>query len=150
MGIGALGPYINWRNVYAPIPNEINPESVGLDLAIDLIAAHLARKPTRKPEQGDLIFSPTSIPPNQDLLQQPQKSVAVGDTVRVRYLDGKGETLEFLISLTRHDIADGIVNFQKPLAQALIDKEEGEEVEVMIGVEIRPALIEKISKPTIS
>ena len=150
MGIGALGPYINWRNVYAPIPNEINPESVGLDLAIDLIAANLARKPTRKPEQGDLIFSPTPIPPNQDLLQQPQKSVAVGDTVRVRYLDGKGETLEFLISLTRHDIADGIVNFQKPLAQALIDKEEGEEVEVMIGVEIRPALIEKISKPTIS
>ena len=75
-----------------------------------------------------------------------QKGVAVGDTVRVRYLTDDKKTVQMTISGTQSDPSNGIVYYQTPVARALLGAEEGEEVEVLVGSYIRPAIVERISK----
>ena len=72
--------------------------------------------------------------------------VAVGDTVRVRYLDGDCKVMQLIISATKSDLGSGIVHSEAPIAKALLGAEEGDEVEVLNGPYVRPAVIESISK----
>jgi hypothetical protein len=72
--------------------------------------------------------------------------VAVGDTVRVRYLTDDKRTMQLTISRGQPDAASGIINEHSPIAQALLGVEPGEEVEVLIGRYIRRAVIEQIFK----
>lgn len=73
-------------------------------------------------------------------------SVAIGDTVRVRYLTGDCKTLQLTINKSKSDLANGVVHCDAPIAKALLGAEEGEEVEVLAGTHVRPAVIESITK----
>lgn len=71
-------------------------------------------------------------------------TVAVGDTVRVRYLTHGNNIVQFTISPDRSDPDNGIIHFKKPLAEALLGAEEGDEVEILVGTYVRQAVLEKI------
>ncbi|TWH28804.1 MULTISPECIES: DUF4011 domain-containing protein [unclassified Aminobacter] len=73
-------------------------------------------------------------------------SVSVGDTVRVRYLTGDCRVLQLTISRDKSDLSNGLVHFGAPIAKALLGAEEGDEVEVLAGTHVRPAIVERITK----
>ncbi|MBI1194144.1 MAG: DUF4011 domain-containing protein [Bacteroidetes bacterium] len=73
--------------------------------------------------------------------------VEIGDTIRVRYIDGDQSTVVITITRERGEVGSGLINKDAPLARALIDAEEGDEVEVLSGAYMRRALIEKVTKP---
>lgn len=70
--------------------------------------------------------------------------VSIGDTVRVRYLSGDKNVVQFTISRDHSDPSSGVIHYKKPIAEALLGAEEGEEVEILVGSYLRPALLEKI------
>jgi len=70
----------------------------------------------------------------------------LGDTVRLRYLDRNQETYQFKIVKEPSQPERGIVNQSAPLAKSVIDTEEGEEIEILLGSLIRKAVVEKISR----
>lgn len=74
------------------------------------------------------------------------RGVALGDTVRVRYLDGDGKVMLLTISKAKSDLPNGVVHYEAPIAKALLGAEEGDEVEVLNGPYVRPAVIEEIKK----
>jgi transcription elongation GreA/GreB family factor len=74
------------------------------------------------------------------------KSVEVGDTVRVRYLSDDKKTVRITISKTLSDPDNGVIHFETPIAKALLGAEEGDEVDVLVGSYVRPAVVETISK----
>ncbi|MCW5673409.1 MAG: DUF4011 domain-containing protein [Xanthobacteraceae bacterium] len=74
------------------------------------------------------------------------KTVEVGDTVRVKYLTGDKSTIQIMISQKTSDPSNGVVHFKAPIASALLGAEKGEEVEVLVGSYMRPAVVESIVK----
>jgi transcription elongation GreA/GreB family factor len=72
--------------------------------------------------------------------------VEIGDTVRVRYLTDDKRTIKITISDAQSDAAHGVIHRRTPVASALLGAEEGDEVEVLVGSYIRPAVEESISK----
>ena len=78
--------------------------------------------------------------------QRTERRVEVGDTVRVRYLTEDKRTIKVTISTAQSDPSQGIVHHRTPVASALLGAEEGDEVEVLVGSYIRPAIVEGISK----
>lgn len=74
------------------------------------------------------------------------KTVEVGDTVRVRYLAGDKSTIQIKISSKASDPSKGVVHFKAPIASALLGAEKGDEVEVLVGSYMRPAIVESIVK----
>jgi transcription elongation GreA/GreB family factor len=74
------------------------------------------------------------------------RGVAVGDTARMKYLTDDRKTLQITISKTKPDSSQGIVNYQTPIAKALLGAEVGDEVEVLVGSYVRPAVVERIIK----
>ena len=73
-------------------------------------------------------------------------SIAVGDTVRIRYLSDDRKTLQITISRAKSDPSQGIIHHEAPLAKALLGAEEGDEMEVLVGSYVRPAVVECITK----
>jgi transcription elongation GreA/GreB family factor len=49
-----------------------------------------------------------------------------------------------MISEEASDPDKGIVNYKMPIAEALLDAEEGDEVEILVGSYLRPARLERI------
>lgn len=68
----------------------------------------------------------------------------VGDTVRVRYLSDDKRVVQLKISLEQSDLSNGIINYKMPIAEAILDAEEGDEVEILVGSYLKPAIVEKI------
>lgn len=102
-----------------------------------------SRESESTPTPGPL-FTPPSPPPPPTT--RSTAGVSVGDTVRVRYIDGDQSTIVITITRERGDVDNGLINMDAPLAGALLDAEEGDEVEVLNGAYMRRAVIEKISK----
>lgn len=75
-----------------------------------------------------------------------ERRVEVGDTVRVRYLTDDKRIIKIIISDIQSDPSQGIVHHRTPVASALLGAEAGDEVEILVGSYIRPAIIENISK----
>jgi transcription elongation GreA/GreB family factor/very-short-patch-repair endonuclease len=75
--------------------------------------------------------------------------IAIGDTVRVKYLTEDRKTLHITISPVKSDPSQGIVHYETPVAQALLGAEEGDEVEVLVGSYVRPAVVERIMKAAV-
>jgi transcription elongation GreA/GreB family factor len=73
-------------------------------------------------------------------------SVAIGDTVRVRYLDQGGKTLQVTIDEFASDPDNGIIRADTPVAQALLGAEKDEEVQILVGSYVRNAVIEAVIK----
>ncbi len=78
--------------------------------------------------------------------ERAERGIAVGDTVRMKYLTDEGKTLQITISKTKSDPSLGIVNYETPVAKALLGAEVGDEVEVLVGSYVRPAVVERIIK----
>lgn len=70
--------------------------------------------------------------------------VAIGDTVRVRYLNNDNRIVQFKITLEPSDIDNGLINYKTPIAEAILDSEEGDEIEILVGSYLKSAVIEKI------
>lgn len=86
--------------------------------------------------------SESSAPPSK----RNRRRVEIGDTVRVRYLTDEKRTVKVTISKSRSDTAQGFVHYKTPLAKALLGAETGDEVEVLVGSYIKPAVIEAITQ----
>jgi transcription elongation GreA/GreB family factor len=74
------------------------------------------------------------------------KSIEIGDVVGVRYLTDDKKTVRITISKTLSDPDNGVIHFQSPIAKALLGAEEGDEVDVLVGSYVRPAVVESIFK----
>jgi hypothetical protein len=85
-------------------------------------------------------------PRSRGLAASRDKSVEIGDTVRVRYLSDDKKTLRITISKTLSDPDNGVIHFETPIAKALLGAEEGDEVDVLVGSYVRPAVVESIFK----
>lgn len=117
---------------------------------------------TPKQQTAPVVFKNEPTPATADLLEpeppmlsppiqltpsaKAERRVEVGDTVRVRYLTGDKRIIKITISNTRSDPSHGIVHHRTPVASALLGAEPGDEVEILVGSYIRPAIIEDISK----
>jgi Transcription elongation factor, GreA/GreB, C-term len=75
--------------------------------------------------------------------------IAVGDTVRMKYLTDDRRTLQITISKSKSDPSRGVVYHETPVAKALLGAEVGDEVEVLVGSCVRPAVVERIVKGAI-
>jgi transcription elongation GreA/GreB family factor len=113
----------------APMPSPIKPEERLADedpRFVDQEIARLQIQPQPRAKDAD--------------------RVEVGDTVRFRYLTDDKKTIQVTISKAQSDASRGIIHYRTPAASALLAAEEGDEVEVLVGSYIRPALIVSISK----
>ncbi|WP_425484142.1 GreA/GreB family elongation factor [Allomesorhizobium camelthorni] len=54
--------------------------------------------------------------------------------------------MRLTISKSKSDLGSGLVHFDAPIAKALLGAEEGDEVEVLTGPYVRPAVVESITK----
>jgi len=72
--------------------------------------------------------------------------VAIGDKVRVRYLNGTKSTLQFTLSKVSHAPDQGLVRDSSPIGRAVMGAEVGDEIEVLDGSYIRTAIVENITK----
>ena len=72
-------------------------------------------------------------------------TVAVGDTVRVRYLSST-EPIEITLSDKTNAPDRGIVRIDRPIGRALLGAEEGDEIDILIGSYVRQAVIERVIK----
>lgn len=69
-----------------------------------------------------------------------------GDTVYVRYLDEPEKILKVTLSEQRNDPSNGIVGTFEPLGEALLESEEGDKIDVLIGSRIRRAVVERVER----
>lgn len=83
-------------------------------------------------------------PAQASVARRTSTAVSVGDTVRVKYLTEGGKELNVKISREKSDPGNGIVYYETPLAKALLGAEEGDEVTVLVGNQVRAAKIEEI------
>jgi very-short-patch-repair endonuclease len=123
-------------------------------------AARAAEKPAATPSREAIVlplFSEErpSLPREASADQKPAQAtggrgVAVGDTVRVKYLTDDRKTIQITISRSKSDPAQGIVHHETPVAKALLGAEEGDEVEVLVGSYVRPAVVERIIKAAVA
>lgn len=105
--------------------------------------------PRDEPPRDDLPMF--SLRPQPTATARPAKSangsgVAIGDTVRVRYLNGDCKVLMVTISTATSDLGQGVIHYEAPIAKALLGAEQGDEVEVLNGPYVRPAVVEEIIK----
>ena len=49
---GRYGPYVSHGKVNATLPKDLKPEDITLDQALELIAAKIAKGPTKKPTRA--------------------------------------------------------------------------------------------------
>jgi transcription elongation GreA/GreB family factor len=108
-----------------------------------------AAQDNRPPDTKDLFADegrPGTVAARSITAESGDNRVEVGDTVRVRYLSDDKRVVHITISDTESDPSRGIVYRATPIAAALLGAEKGEEVEVLVGSYIRPAVIEDISK----
>jgi hypothetical protein len=116
--------------------------------------AEFVRKPRTVPNAAITPLKPDiASPPEKSSTKAEQEELAlrpvtgrvsVGDTVRVRYLSEDKKVVQFTISADHSDPDSGVIHFKKPIAEALLGAEEGEEVELLVGSYLRQAILEKI------
>ena len=83
---------------------------------------------------------------SKQMSSKDDRRVEVGDTVKFRYLTDDKRTINVTISKAQSDTSRGIIHHRTPVAAALLGAEVGDEVEVLVGSYIRPAIVERISK----
>ena len=105
-------------------------------------------KPAPEPVAADLFEREEApgVPIQLRTKSATERRVEIGDTVRVRYLTDDKRTIRITISDAQSDAAHGVIHHRTPVASALLGAEEGDEVEVLVGSYIRPAVVESISK----
>lgn len=112
-----------------------------------------SKSPAQPPKQAALPFVEATIsrtrttPPLVPSSSKPKRLyVEIGDTVRIRYLDKADEVFQFRIVVEPSAPERGMVNKSAPLAQSVLDAEEDDTIEILMGSRIRKAVIEKVEK----
>ncbi len=137
--------------------NDSRSEAERLRAVISDRMAELKRKEgdyVQKPIKSDaghrseIVVERSSIvlPTKPIVASKGHKGVDVGDTVRIRYLSDDQKIIQVTISSGVSNTADGVVNHEAPIAQALLGAEEGEQVEILVGSYVKPAVVERIIK----
>jgi len=72
--------------------------------------------------------------------------VEVGDTVHVIYLQGDKSAREVTLSSNRNAPDLGIVHVNEPLGRALLGAEKEDEIEILVGTNVRLARVDRITK----
>jgi hypothetical protein len=72
--------------------------------------------------------------------------IEVGDTVRVIYLQGDKSAREVTLSSNRNAPDLGIVHVNEPLGRALLGAEKEDEIEILVGTNVRLARVDRITK----
>ncbi|MEO9612515.1 MAG: GreA/GreB family elongation factor [Nitratireductor sp.] len=90
-------------------------------------------------------LSPTKPVAEQPLVGRSDR-IEIGDTVRLRYLTHGQDVIQVTISKHGNDPEKGLVGHAMPLAEAVLDAQEGDEIEVLNGSYLRSAVIEKVIK----
>ena len=109
--------------------------------------------PTPSPEERPISSSEGPEPGDVERpfdIDQSHRRIEIGDTVRIRYLSHGNEVIQVTISRDGNDIENGMIGYAMPLAEALLDAQEGDEIEILKGSYLRSALIEKVTKGTVS
>lgn len=124
------------------------PEFVSTPASDESTTARQPR-PGDNPPRDDLSMLPLRPQPAETA--RPAKSaddnrVAIGDTIRVRYLNGDCKVLTLTIGTEPSDVSKGLIHHEAPIAKALLGAEQGDEVEVLNGSYVRPAVVEEIIK----
>lgn len=114
-----------------------------LTVANDIPKNKVGSSAAAREEIPDLFTVPSVI---EKISSPSVQGVTIGDTVRVRYLDGDRKTLLLTITKSKSDISGGVIHYETPIARALLGAEEGDEVEVLNGPYVRPAMVEEIKK----
>jgi very-short-patch-repair endonuclease len=73
--------------------------------------------------------------------------VGLGSRVKIESLSDNGRKLAFTIVSEGNDLENGKLGILTPLGQALIDAQEGDEVEYQVGVEIREVRVLEVVQP---
>jgi len=71
--------------------------------------------------------------------------IKLGSHVKVETLGGTGRKLAFTIVDDGNDLERGKLGIHTPLGEALIDAQEGDEIEYQVGVEIREVRVIDVS-----
>ncbi|MCT8992209.1 DUF4011 domain-containing protein [Chelativorans sp. SCAU2101] len=103
-------------------------------------------EPRREPAEPLFDRIASEVPALPTASSRNDQTIAVGDTVRVRYLNGDCKVLELTISREKTDLGNGLVYFEAPIAKALLGAEEGDEVELLTKTQVRRAVVESIIK----
>ena len=74
------------------------------------------------------------------------KFIEIQDQVTLEYMDGDKSIFQFIISEKENNLENGIINQNMPIAKAVLDQEQGEEIDVLVGVRRRKAIIKEIKK----
>ena len=91
--------------------------------------------------------APQPAAASQDVrIRDSDLGIGVGDTVRVKYLTDDQKALQITISKTKSDPSAGVIYYENPIAKALLGAEVGDEVEVLVGSYVKPAVVERIIK----
>jgi transcription elongation GreA/GreB family factor len=82
--------------------------------------------------------APTSDSATDRTVETPSvRTVGVGDKVRLRKLDETGAEMMVTLSTDQHSPEEGLISTNTPLGEAILDAEEGEEIEYQVGSYIR-------------
>ncbi len=106
--------------------------------ALKALESEFLTQPVRA-DSATAITLPAASPPSRVELPVPRpiessakpikqvddRGVMVGDTVRVRYLNGDGKVLLVTISTTKTDLDKGVVHHETPIARALLGLSRG-------------------------
>ncbi|MDC0531555.1 AAA domain-containing protein, partial [Alphaproteobacteria bacterium] len=74
------------------------------------------------------------------------KFIEIQDQVTLEYMDGDKSIFQFIISEKENNLENGIINQNMPIAKAVLEQELGEEIDVLVGVRRRKAIIKEIKK----
>ncbi len=89
---------------------------------------------------------PSALEPQGNTDNTDPRSVAVGDTVYVRFLSGTEPAFKVTLSDEVNAPDRDIVHVDRPLGHALLGAEEGDEIEVLVGNIVREAVIDRVTK----
>ena len=99
-----------------------------------------------KPDSRLLDIHKAHRTPIVEPIHQYSNIVEIGDTVRIKYVNGEQTMREVTLSATRNEPTQGIIHIDTPLGRSLLDAEVGEEIELVTGNTIRKVRIEYLTK----
>ncbi len=82
----------------------------------------------------------------KSISKENNKFIQTNDKVCLEYLDGDKGVFEFIISEKENNLENGIINHNMPIAKAVLDQEKGDEIDVLVGVKRRKAIIKEVNK----
>jgi transcription elongation GreA/GreB family factor len=105
------------------------------------------RQMAGSPQPPDyLAFSNPNTEMAKVATEEKAELAAVGDLVKIRYLDSPDKTMDIRLTQSRNDPQQGLVSKDSPLGSAILDQEVEDEVQFLANNEVKTVLIVSIDK----